>query len=95
MINFFSSKQDTFPKDVLSELGFASEALEYNNLSEKTTKKSKINIPDCQFQDDIFVLGVIRPIDMKYEDVLFELDSYRSDDDMTTGSDAQSNSHIH
>ena len=39
------------------------------------------------------MLGVIKPIEMKYEEVLLELDSYRSD--LTTGSAAQSHSHIH
>jgi hypothetical protein len=54
-----------------------------------------VSIPDCQIKEDIFVLGVIRPIEIKYEDVLFDEDSYRSNGDLTTGSDAESTLHIH
>ena len=41
------------------------------------------------------MLGVIKPIEMKCEEVLLDLDSFRSIGNLTTGSDGLSNSPIH
>ena len=71
----------------MTELGLNTECQDYSGpINQEAAQDDNL---DQQLYDDIFILGVITPIEIKCEDILLELDSPHSF--QSTGSDAASN----